>query len=424
MKKTALKTSSVLRQIFTGQRIKRYSTNCSSTSDEVTPTPLTAVVKRRPSKHKVVMLLGYCGSGYYGMQYNPPHKTIEGEILTKLFDVGAISEENSLAPKKNSFMAAARTDKGVHAMLNLLSLKITLREDTVAKLNAALPPEIRVWGIQPVNKKFNARSACDSRWYQYLIPEFILIGPPRSSLLHRNVGGCYREDGSQEVWDTFLEQTRGRFSGDELCRLQDTAQKLSESDPLVQDYVGLLSGTLSGYCLPPSKLDAFEAAMQEYVGTHNFHNFTTGKLWGDPSAQRHIKKVVVSQASPGWICVRIHGQSFMLHQIRRMVALAVLAARCQLPPNIVRNYFNAGPRKYIPRAPAQGLLLEGPVFDGYNTKLRNLLYCEIRPDDITLERMCRFRERQICTAIAHEETQRHVFCHFVRQMNRLATPLI
>ena len=76
------------------------------------------------------MLLGYCGSGYYGMQYNPPHKTIEGEILTKLFDVGAISEENSLAPKKNSFMAAARTDKGVHAMLNLLSLKITLREDT------------------------------------------------------------------------------------------------------------------------------------------------------------------------------------------------------------------------------------------------------------------------------------------------------
>lgn len=164
--------------------------------------------------------------------------------------------------------------------------------------------------------------------------------------------------------------------------------------------------------------------MQEYVGTHNFHNFTTGKLWGDPSAQRHIKKVVVSQASPGWICVRIHGQSFMLHQIRRMVALAVLAARCQLPPNIVRNYFNAGPRKYIPRAPAQGLLLEGPVFDGYNTKLRNLLYCEIRPDDITIERMCRFRERQIYTAIAHEETQRHVFCHFVRQMNRLATPLI
>lgn len=367
------------------------------------------------------MLLGYCGSGYYGMQHNPPYKTIEGEILTKLFEVGAISEENSSTPKKNSFMAAARTDKGVHAMLNLLSLKISLQENTVAKLNAVLPPEIRVWGIQSVNKKFNARSACDSRWYEYLIPEFVLIGPPRSSVLHKNVGVCYREDGSQEVWDAFLEQTRGRFSGDELCRLQDTAKKPSESDPLVQDYVGLLSGTLSGYCLPRSKLYAFEAAMQEYVGTHNFYNFTTGKLSGDPSAQRHIKEVVVSQASPRWLSVRIHGQSFMLHQIRRMVALAVLAARCQLPPNLVRNYFNAGARKYIPRAPAQGLLLEGPVFDRYNTKLRKLLYCEIRPDNITLERMCRFRERQIYTAIAHEETERHVFCHFVRQMNRLAT---
>ncbi|CAI4039212.1 hypothetical protein SMKI_07G1880 [Saccharomyces mikatae IFO 1815] len=370
------------------------------------------------------MLLGYRGSGYYGMQYNSPHKTIEGEILAKLFEVGAISEENSSAPKKNSFMAAARTDKGVHAMLNLLSLKISVQKDTVAKLNAALPPEIRVWGIQPVNKKFNARSACDSRWYEYLVPEFALIGPPRSSALYQNVGASYCEDGSQEMWDAFLEQTRGRFSGDELCCFQDTAQKLCEDDPLMQDYVELLSGILSRYCLPRSKLQAFEAAMQQYVGTHNFHNFTTGKLAEDPSAQRHIKEVVVARASPRWISVRIHGQSFMLHQIRRMVALAVLAARCQLPADLVRHYFTTGARKYIPRAPAQGLLLEGPVFDHYNNKLRKMLYCEIRPGSTTLEHMYRFRERYIYTAVAHEENQRHVFCHFIRRMNRLATPLI
>ncbi|EJT41261.1 PUS2-like protein [Saccharomyces kudriavzevii IFO 1802] len=383
-----------------------------------------AVANRRLRKHKAVMLLGYRGSGYYGMQYNPPHRTIEGEILAKLLEVGAISEKNSSAPKKNSFMAAARTDKGVHAMLNLLSLKISLQEDTVAKLNAALPPEIRVWGIQPANKNFNARSACGSRWYEYLVPDFALIGPPRSSSLYQIVGGCYREDGSQEVWDAFLEQARRRFSGDELYRLQDTAQKPCEDDPLMQDYVGLLSAALNNYRLPSSKLHALEAAMKEYVGTHNFYNFTTGKLSGDPSAQRHIKEVVVTQTSSRWISVRIHGQSFMLHQIRRMVALAVIVVRCQLPPSLVRNHFAAGVRKYIPRAPAQGLLLEGPVFDQYNTKLRNLKYREIRPDRITLEHMCRFRDRQIYTAIAQEETQRHVFCHFVRRMNCLVTPII
>ncbi|EJS43758.1 pus2p [Saccharomyces arboricola H-6] len=371
------------------------------------------------------MLIGYRGTGYYGMQYNPPHKTIEGEILGKLFEVGAISEKNSLAPKKNSFMAAARTDKGVHAMLNLLSLKISLQEDTVAKLNAALPPEIRVWGIQSANKKFNARSACDSRWYEYLVPDFVFIGPPQDSALYQNVGALYnKDDDSQEVWDAFQGQARGRFSGEELSRLQDTAAKLAEDDLLMHDYVGLLSNALGGYRPQLSKLRAFEAAMQAYVGTHNFHNFTTGKLATDPSAQRHIKEVVVRQVSPRWTSVRIHGQSFMLHQIRRMVALAVLVARCQLPPTRVLNYFVVGTRKHIPRAPAHGLLLEGPVFEHYNVKLRKLLYREIRPDTATVERMCRFRERQIYSAVAHEETLRHVFCHFVRRTNYLATPLI
>ena len=85
-------------------------------------------------------------------------------------------------------MAAARTDKGVHAMLNLLSLKITLREDTVAKLNAALPPEIRVWGIQPVNKKFNARSAWSIPMVPIPYPRIYTHWSTRSSLLHRNVG--------------------------------------------------------------------------------------------------------------------------------------------------------------------------------------------------------------------------------------------
>ncbi|CAI4063035.1 hypothetical protein SUVZ_07G1830 [Saccharomyces uvarum] len=370
------------------------------------------------------MLIGYRGGGYYGMQYNPPHKTIEGEILAKLFDVGAISEHNSSSPKKNSFMAAARTDKGVHAVANLLSLKISLQEDTVARLNAALPPEIRVWGIQPTNKNFNARSACDSRWYEYLVPDFMLVGPPQGSALHQNVGGWYCDDGSQDVWDAFRGQVRDRFSADELCRLQDTAQRPDEDDPLTRDYVGLLSTALGGYRPPRAKLHALEAAMQQFVGTHNFHNFTTGKLAADPSAKRYIKEVVVTPAAPQWTSVRIHGQSFMLHQIRRMVALAALVVRCQLPPSIVRDHLAAATRKHIPRAPAAGLLLEGPVFAQYNSKLRRLLYREIRPNSEAVEHMRRFRECQIYTAVAREETQRHVFCHFVRHTNRLAAPLI
>ena len=45
-----------------------------------------------------------------------------------------------------SFQRAARTDKGVSAIGNLLSLKMELAEDTLEKLNEILPKQIRVFG--------------------------------------------------------------------------------------------------------------------------------------------------------------------------------------------------------------------------------------------------------------------------------------
>lgn len=45
---------------------------------------------------------------------------------------------------------AARTDAGVHAAGNIVSLKMIVTipgiKDIVAKINEELPPEIRVWG--------------------------------------------------------------------------------------------------------------------------------------------------------------------------------------------------------------------------------------------------------------------------------------
>lgn len=44
-------------------------------------------------------------------------------------------------------MRAARTDKGVHAAGNVLSLKFQIpSDDIVEKINSYLPDQIRVWG--------------------------------------------------------------------------------------------------------------------------------------------------------------------------------------------------------------------------------------------------------------------------------------
>ena len=46
------------------------------------------------------------------------------------------------------------------------------REDTITKINSKLPPCIKIQAIRKVTKNFNAKSACDSRTYLYLLPTF------------------------------------------------------------------------------------------------------------------------------------------------------------------------------------------------------------------------------------------------------------
>lgn len=45
-------------------------------------------------------------------------------------------------------MRAARTDKGVHAAGNILSLKMNIpnEETLISDINSVLPEQIRVWG--------------------------------------------------------------------------------------------------------------------------------------------------------------------------------------------------------------------------------------------------------------------------------------
>ncbi|RUO95553.1 pseudouridine synthase, partial [Jimgerdemannia flammicorona] len=100
----------------------------------------------RLPKKKVAVLVGFCGTGYQGMQINPNAKTIEGELFKSFIRAGAVSKDNSNDPHKVSLMRAARTDKGVHAAGNLLSMKMVIGEpDIVKRINEELPEQIRVW---------------------------------------------------------------------------------------------------------------------------------------------------------------------------------------------------------------------------------------------------------------------------------------
>jgi tRNA pseudouridine38-40 synthase len=69
-----------------------------------------------------------------------------------------------------------------------------------------------------------------------------------------------------------------------------------------------------------------------------------------------------------WLSIHVHGQSFMMHQIRKMVGLAMMVVRCGTSISRIKEAF--GPRKIsIGKAPSLGLLLEYPLFEHYNEKL-------------------------------------------------------
>jgi tRNA pseudouridine38-40 synthase len=55
-----------------------------------------------------------------------------------------------LIPAKVNLGRAARTDAGVHAAGNVVSIKMIVSvpgvDDIVYRINEELPPEIRVWG--------------------------------------------------------------------------------------------------------------------------------------------------------------------------------------------------------------------------------------------------------------------------------------
>lgn len=67
---------------------------------------------------------------------------------------------------------AARTDKGVSAVGQVVALKLMAEGDDtlIQRINDQLPPQIRVFGCVRVTNGFDARHLCDKRRYEYVLP--------------------------------------------------------------------------------------------------------------------------------------------------------------------------------------------------------------------------------------------------------------
>lgn len=326
------------------------------------PVPHTAthsdepVRKRRRKEYSYALLLAYQGKKYNGMQVQKNCPTIEGELFKAMAACGYIPEDDILAPVRFSFQRAARTDRSVSAARQMCSMRLTpeSHEDflntATAELNKRLPEEIRVLGIRRAIRSFTAHKDCDKRTYSYTLPTYAFA----------------RADE--------LTTSAFRMNDDSIAELNDL--------------------------------------LAMYKGTHNFFNYTSGKTYEDRSSMRYIHDfkcgpiLLVEDSLRGsmveFVTLYITGQSFMQHQIRKMIGMTIATIRGLCGKSEIEKTF-LSERMDVPKAPGLGLVLDKVHYERYDKwyektheKLNNW------GDEIEA-RANEFRQRYIIEEICRQE---------------------
>jgi len=155
-------------------------------------------------KRTFKLTIEYDGSEFRGWQIQPDVRTVQGELKNAV---------EKLISGKFRIIGASRTDRGVHAegqvvSLHLESIKFTPSELQKA-LNALLPPDIYVHSVEEVDPKFNARFNAKGKLYRYrIIPE-------KKSPIRRKYAWDGVENFSLETAKSVFERIKGEinFSG-------------------------------------------------------------------------------------------------------------------------------------------------------------------------------------------------------------------
>ncbi|XP_053443312.1 pseudouridylate synthase 1 homolog isoform X3 [Nycticebus coucang] len=232
---------------------------------------------------------------------------------------GSEEEPRPRLPKRKIVLLLAYAGKGYHGMQGVsaagqvVSLKVWLIDDILEKINSHLPSHIRILGLKRVTGGFNSKNKCDARTYCYMLPTFAFAHKDRD--------------------------------------VQDETYRLS-----------------------PETLQRVNRLLACYKGTHNFHNFTSQKGPREPSAQRYILEMFCEEPFERegleFAVIKVKGQSFMMHQIRKMVGLVVAIVKGYAPESVLERSW--GEEKVdVPKAPGLGLVLERVHFEKYNQRFGN-----------------------------------------------------
>lgn len=238
------------------------------------------------------LVLAYDGGEYHGWQRQQGVRTIQGELESALLRV---------ARQQAVVQGCGRTDKGVHALGQVASVKVSgcwTAASLRRALNAVLPPDVRVQQAAQMPDDFHALDDCQGKRYRYQL-----------------------DDG--EVGDLFSRRYRWKIWG----RLNEWSMG---------------------------------QGAQHLIGTHDFASFQTS---GSPrlSTVRTVRDVFVRRGrggDPNLVDVEIEADGFLYQMVRGIVGTLYEVGRGARKPDWVREVLQAKDRRQAGQnAPPDGLFL-------------------------------------------------------------------
>lgn len=247
----------------------------------------------------MVVKLGYRGAGFVGFAAQPGRRSVEGEVTRAL---------ETYLRRPCEIVCAGRTDAGVHALAQYVSLPVTAEEcglegrRLARGLSALTPDDISISGIYRAGKGFSARFDAKSRTYRYRIS----AGNARPVL----------------AWD-HAWWLRSEL---DAKAMQEAAQPLAgEHD-------------FASFC----KADSCELLRSQGLSTSRFVSAIT--------------VAEIEEAGEPLVLVEVTGNAFLHNMVRIIVGTLVEVGRGHRPISWVAEALAAQDRRAAgPTAPAQGL---------------------------------------------------------------------
>ena len=228
----------------------------------------------------------YDGSAFFGWQRQAHAASVQGALEAAL---------SKVANQPIQVNAAGRTDRGVHATAQVVSLATSAtRSERAWRLggNANLPPSVRIVWATPTQGDFHARFSALSRRYQYLFYE----GDASALMVAK---ACFTQP------------------------LDDTQMHV---------------------------------AAQQLRGEHDFTSFRAAGCQSN-SPYRRLDAIKVERFGP-WVILDIEANAFLLHMVRNVAGALLQVGLGQRDPSWILSLLAAKDRTQLGKtAPPGGLYL-------------------------------------------------------------------